>query len=264
MNVLLVGDSRFLQALQRSCNTLHMNAFHTDSQDRIYVAGLIIHERPSVVVIHTDTEDERPTAATTTNTFRANSLEPAYLAHLCNSLGIKVVLITESSVFPGSGPSRETDTTYPISVNGLSQSLGERAVLNIDPKNLVVRVGWLYGYEYPERGPMLAEQYVRGEKSVVYFPTDIVGSPTYHVDAAGSLAVALSSEEQGIRHLVPAWQGSWFEFLEEEYQGIRPTKTGKTKQPFPRNASLLPSRGWWTLPPGGLQRFRDDAETLWE
>jgi len=70
----------------------------------------------------------------------------AHLADLANKLNVPLLYISTDYVFNGSNsPYKETDEPTPINEYGKLKLLGEKAVLDANIKNIVLRIPVLYG-----------------------------------------------------------------------------------------------------------------------
>jgi dTDP-4-dehydrorhamnose reductase len=78
--------------------------------------------------------------------FRANRDGPAQLARLCEDAGIPLIHISTDYVFDGlkGAPYVEDDPTSPQGVYGVSKLAGERAVLDLCSRAIVLRTSWVY------------------------------------------------------------------------------------------------------------------------
>ena len=78
--------------------------------------------------------------------FRANRDGPAQLARLCEDAGIPLIHISTDYVFDGlkGAPYVEGDPTSPQGVYGASKLAGERAVLDLCSRAIVLRTSWVY------------------------------------------------------------------------------------------------------------------------
>jgi dTDP-4-dehydrorhamnose reductase len=88
-----------------------------------------------------DMAEDEPEAA-----MRANRDGPARLAQLCAAAGIPLIHVSTDYVFDGrkDAPYVETDATAPQGVYGVTKLAGERAVLELCPRSIVLRTSWVY------------------------------------------------------------------------------------------------------------------------
>lgn len=86
--------------------------------------------------------EENPTKAIYTN-----SVAPIYLSLLSNEYNFYLVHFSTDYVFAGDkySPYLESDLPLPLNNYGITKLIGETEVLKINPKNLVIRISWLYG-----------------------------------------------------------------------------------------------------------------------
>ena len=78
--------------------------------------------------------------------FRANRDGPAQLARLCEAAKIPLIHVSTDYVFDGlkGAPYVEGDATAPQGVYGASKLAGERAVLDLCSRAIVLRTSWIY------------------------------------------------------------------------------------------------------------------------
>lgn len=150
---------------------------------------------------------------------RANRDGPAAIARFCAERAIPFVHVSTDYVFDGTkgAPYVESDRPAPLNVYGASKLAGERAVLEANPRALVLRTAWLispFGRNFVRT--ILAERFRPEPLRVV---ADQRGSPT----AAGDLAeiifrlleriagTAWQRAYGGLFHAAGAGDASWFE-----------------------------------------------------
>lgn len=168
--------------------------------------------------------ERHPESATEVNAVGAGNVAAAATA-----MDVPLFHISTDYVFSGKGQAKDTDVPYPLSIYGYSKYLGELAVRSISPYAKVIRLGWLYGVEYPKSAPMLAACGQLDNQSFRIFD-DIKGTPSLIGDASGvvaSLVMRTSSGRcilgvpGGTCHVAPAAEAvSWFEFLKPLYPQI--------------------------------------------
>ena len=144
--------------------------------------------------------------------FHINVEGPRLLAEICREKSAKMVHISTDYVFDGKQdtPYMEEDPPIPLSVYAESKLAGEKEVLGISPRNLVVRLSWVFG---PDK-PSFIDQIIRRarENETVTAVADKFSSPTYTIDAANWLRLAW--EDNGILHLANSGACSWQEWAQ--------------------------------------------------
>lgn len=161
--------------------------------------------------------------------------------------GATLIHISTDYVFSGGeGPYLDTDIPRPINYYGVSKYFGEQAVRRYGRNYVIVRLGWLYGPEYPSSAPELARS---AATRPVAIWDDVSGTPTLMEVAAHRLAIAagigtVADYPDSIVHLGPIMEPvTWYEFLVKDNPNISRGKTpfGTTR---PRNGGLIPTKGW--------------------
>ena len=146
--------------------------------------------------------------------FLINARSPRLLAEICSVKSARMIHISTDYVFDGKqdAPYIEEDPPAPLSVYAESKLAGEEEVLGISPKNLVVRLSWVFG---PDR-PSFIDQIIQRarENETVTAVADKFSSPTYTIDAANWLRLAWENDAQGILHLANNGGCSWQEWAQ--------------------------------------------------
>jgi len=129
---------------------------------------------------------------------------------------IKLIHISTDYVFDGNSeiPYKETDATNPQNAYGISKLNGEKALLEIDPKNsIIIRTSWLYsafGNNFVKTMLKLGK-----EKESISVVADQIGSPTHARDLAMAILQIIpkiSSDGLQVYHYANKGQCSWFQF----------------------------------------------------
>jgi dTDP-4-dehydrorhamnose reductase len=143
-----------------------------------------------------------------------NAQAPRLLAEICSQKSAKLVHISTDYVFDGKHdtPYIEQDPPAPLSVYAESKLAGEEEVLAVSPKNLVVRLSWVFGPDKPSFIDHIIQR--ARENETVAAAADKFSSPTYTVDAANWLRLAWENEAQGILHLANSGECSWQEWAQ--------------------------------------------------
>lgn len=190
---------------------------------------------------------------------RVNTTAPAVLARASRQVGAKTVFLSSEYVFDGNdGPYDEGAGSSPLSAYGRSKAEGEMAVLDADPRALVVRTTVVYGPE--ERGKNFAYRVGRhlADGTALTVPNDQVSTPTYNQDLAASLMRAGLSSLCGVLHLAGPSLLARDQFALELAQACHldgsvvkgvPTSTLHQRAPRPLQAGLISRRtGDWEAP----------------
>ncbi len=117
-----------------------------DVRDRDAARALIRELTPDVVVnaaALTDVDgcEDRPEEAQA-----VNALAPAALAEACKAPGIRFVHVSTDYVFDGTEAATETTPPSPLGAYGRTKLDGERRVLEVNPKALVLRMSAVFGW----------------------------------------------------------------------------------------------------------------------
>ena len=146
--------------------------------------------------------------------FVVNAETPRLLAKIANEKSAKLVHFSTDYVFDGKkmGPYVEEDKAVPLSVYGESKLEGERRVLEVSSQNLVVRLSWVFG---PDK-PSFIDQIIQRarESGVVTAVADKFSAPTYTIDVASWLRLAVDKDANGILHLANNGGCSWQEWAQ--------------------------------------------------
>jgi len=146
--------------------------------------------------------------------FVVNAETPRLLAKIANEKSAKLVHFSTDYVFDGKkmGPYVEEDKAVPLSVYGESKLEGERRVLKVSSQNLVVRLSWVFG---PDK-PSFIDQIIQRarESGVVTAVADKFSAPTYTIDIASWLRLAVDKDANGILHLANNGGCSWQEWAQ--------------------------------------------------
>jgi dTDP-4-dehydrorhamnose reductase len=119
--------------------------------------------------------------------FLINAEAPGVLARICCDKRAKLIHFSTDYVFDGEkrAPYTEEDEAKPISVYGESKLAGEKSVLAIENRHLVVRVSWVFG---PDKPSFIDGIIKRGQENrEVDAIADKFSTPTYTLDIAAAL-----------------------------------------------------------------------------
>jgi dTDP-4-dehydrorhamnose reductase len=146
--------------------------------------------------------------------FVVNAEAPRSLAEIANEKSAKLVHFSTDYVFDGkkTDPYVEEDKAIPLSVYGESKLEGERRALDVSSQHLVVRLSWVFG---PDK-PSFIDQIIQRarENDVVTAVADKFSSPSYTIDVASWLRLAIEKDANGILHLANNGGCSWQEWAQ--------------------------------------------------
>ena len=185
--------------------------------------------------------------------FGTNTIGAANVAAACRRFGAPLVSFSSDLVFDGdrSHPYTEVDTPRPLNVYGASKAEGERRVLDIMPRALVVRTSAFFG-------PWDDSNFVVQTLTAVRrghpwrAADDVVISPTYVPDLVHAALDLLLDGESGIWHLSNEGAVSWYELARSAAQAcgedaslIEPAPAAALQWPAqrPRYSVLMSTRG---------------------
>lgn len=145
-----------------------------------------------------------------------NNMAVRNLGKIAKKHHLKLIHISTDYVFDGNSEISytETDATNPQNAYGISKLNGEKALLEINPKNsIIIRTSWLYS----EFGSNFVKIMLRlsKEKEQIKVVSDQIGSPTYAKDLALAILQIIpkiSSDDLQIYHYANKGTCSWFQF----------------------------------------------------
>jgi dTDP-4-dehydrorhamnose reductase len=132
------------------------------------------------------------------------------LAEVCAEKGARFIHISTDYVFDGRDPvpRKETDEAHPICAYGRSKLKGERAVLEVSPDFLVIRVSWLFGHDRPAFPDRILQQAMENDRVTAI--SDKVSCPTYSEDLAEWIEPLLDDPRyHGLLHLCNSGSSTW-------------------------------------------------------
>ncbi|MGV3616348.1 MAG: dTDP-4-dehydrorhamnose reductase [Fimbriimonas sp.] len=201
-----------------------------------------------------------------------NADAPAALAGTCREIGARLVHYSTDYVFDGTAktPYAETDAPCPLGVYGRTKREGEQAVLDADPRNLVLRLAWVYGIR--GRNFMLTVLRLAREGKPLRVVDDQIGSPSWSRSIADATAHAVRNLVEapdipgGLYHLASEGETTWCGFAREIVRHAMgeaaPEVTGIATSEYPTPAarpaySVLDGRQFRARFGAGLPDWRD-------
>jgi dTDP-4-dehydrorhamnose reductase len=146
--------------------------------------------------------------------FVVNAEGPRLLAEIANEKSAKLIHFSTDYVFDGkkTDPYVEEDKAVPLSVYGESKLEGERRVLEVSSQHLVVRLSWVFGRDKPSFIDQIIQR--ARESDVVTAVADKFSKPTYTIDVASWLRLAIDKSANGVLHLANRGGCSWQEWAQ--------------------------------------------------
>lgn len=154
---------------------------------------------------------------------------PAHLACAALHIGAAILHISTDYVFAGDkvGTYSENDSTDPKGVYGESKLAGEKAVIDANPKHIILRTAWVFG----EHGNNFVKTMIRlgRTRDSLGIVADQEGGPTYAGDIANALITIAKHYDQnktapwGIYHFSGLPHTSWHGFAQQIFAEVQRT-----------------------------------------
>lgn len=223
MKILLIGkNGQVGWELQRSLSTLGevvaVDFFDTDLCGDLTkpdgIAETIRTVIPDVVVnaaAHTAV-DRAETEKELAELLNAKSVE--VIAKETARIGALLIHYSTDYVFGGEGTHyrNEDEPTGPLNVYGATKLAGELAVINHNPRHIILRTSWVYA----TRGANFIKTMLNlaRNKDTLSIIGDQYGAPTGAELLADCTAIAIrqQSEQYGVFHLVASGETTWFDY----------------------------------------------------
>jgi len=163
-----------------------------------FITGL----RPDIVLHPAAWTDVDGCAREPEKAIIVNGFGTQHVALAAAAVGSAILYVSSNEVFDGTAkrPYREYDTTNPINPYGYSKWVGERAILNINPKHYIVRTSWLFAHG----GKNFIQSILAAAKDgkPLRVVANEVANPTYNDDLADAIADLIETGRFGLYHLV--------------------------------------------------------------
>lgn len=184
--------------------------------------------------------------------FQVNAAATGSLALAARDVGARYVYVSTDFVFDGArGPYREADVPRPVNQYGATKLAGERACLEADPDNQVVRSSVIYGWNDTRLNFATWLLVSLRDRKPVRVVTDWYGSPTFADSLSRAILRLLEIGDGGVFHLAAAECVSRYEFARRLAEGfgldaglIRPVSSSEleTKATRPAHSCLVNER----------------------
>ncbi|MDB5191394.1 MAG: dTDP-4-dehydrorhamnose reductase [Segetibacter sp.] len=182
------------------------------------------------------------------NCFLINSAAPAFMAAVCERLGIQFVTFSSDLVFDGkkNNPYIESDSVGPLNVYGQSKVRAEEAVLKTNPSALILRTSAFFGPWDSHNFVYFALKSLKNQQEL-HTTNDVIISPTYVPDLVNTSLDLLIDEACGIWNLSNDAQVSWAMLASQVAERIGSDKSKVRQLPLADMKWLAPRPAYSVL-----------------
>lgn len=133
----------------------------------------------------------------------------------CSNKTSRFLFISSTGVYGNykKEPYHEYDKVEPTTVHHKSKLLAEDMILS-NPKNIVVRTGWLYGDISKNDFVSKIINQVEASRNTIHSNSQQFGCPTYSYDLVKACIDLLEAEANGIFNIVAQGRASRFDYVE--------------------------------------------------
>jgi dTDP-4-dehydrorhamnose reductase len=232
MRILVAGatgklGSQLVETLSKGHTVLGFGSSELDIQNFNAVMTAISRESPQLVInaaAWTDVDGCAldPAKAVTINGFGAQNLAIA-----AYESGAGIMQISSNEIFDGKArqPYREYDPAQPANAYGYSKYVGERGIIETNPRHYIVRASWIFAHQ----GKNFVQAIINAARAnkPLRVVIDEVANPTYNNDLAAAIALLLEHGRYGTYHLPNEGTVSRYQFARYILD-----KTGFAKTPL--------------------------------
>lgn len=205
-----------------------------DITNKEKVFGFVKEEVPQVIIHAAAISSVGECEKEPEKAWRVNFEGVVNVASVSGEVGARLIYTSSLNVYGGTrGDYSEEDETKPVNVYGQTKLAAEKEVLKISPRNIVLRVGTLYGYNGTPVG-MTVEAVERLQKgNEVVGLTDAIRNFTWIDDFAPVILTLLRENAGGIYNACVFEEHSDYEFLVKlaEVFGFDPSLVKAKKSP---------------------------------
>ncbi|MCD8050740.1 MAG: dTDP-4-dehydrorhamnose reductase [Clostridiales bacterium] len=219
-------------ALMELLNLQSYELFPTDKDevdvtDRDEVRMYMQRNRPDVVINCAGITDPQECEDNPDEAYRVNALGARNIAAEAEPVNCKVIQFSTDDVFDlnKSFPYTEFDVAMPNNVYGKSKYAGERMIVSLSTRHVIVRSSWVYGIGKDFVNTVLEAADSGAELRV---PINQIACPTSAVELAKVIKQFIDQDIYGIYHAVCKGSCSRYEFAQEVLR-----LTGKTANLVP-------------------------------
>ncbi len=176
--------------------------------------------RPDVIINCSSISDTKFCEENMIEAFKVNALGARNLANAARKVNAKIVQLSTDDVFASNGDVRltEFDTPNPVSVYGKSKLAGENYVRELNPKHLIIRSSWVYGFGTSHFLSYIREKAAANESFTV--PEYLISTPTCADTLADFICTIIEKSEYGIFHASSEGSCTRLEFARKVLEGL--------------------------------------------
>jgi dTDP-4-dehydrorhamnose reductase len=218
MRILITGaegrlGSRLMTELQtRGHDVTGVDVAQLDIADFAAVRDAVRQLQPEIAINAAAWTDVDGCANDPQRAILINGFGAQNVAVAAYEVGALVLHVSSNEVFDGRSHRAyyEYDVTNPVNPYGYSKWVGERAVMSVNPRHLIVRTAWLFAHGGKNFLHSILNAAAAGKTLRVV--TDEVANPTYNDDLATAIAELIDVQRYGIYHLTNAGTCSRYTF----------------------------------------------------
>jgi dTDP-4-dehydrorhamnose reductase len=206
MRILVTGAAgrlggRLVETLAADHDVTGIDLAELDITDFSAARAFVTDLRPAFVLHPAAWTDVDGCARDPDKAVLVNGLGAGNMAVAAYEAGAAILYVSSNEVFDGrqSFPYSEYDATQPANPYGYSKRVGERAVMQANPRHMIVRTAWLFAHG--GRNFIHSILNAAREGRALRVVTDEVANPTYNDDLAEAIAALIQTGRYGTYHL---------------------------------------------------------------
>lgn len=217
MHILITGargklGSRLVEQLQDHHHITALGRDDLDITNFQFVQAAVQQAQPDLIINAAAWTDVDGCAKNPEHANLVNSIGAQNLSVAAYHIKATIVQLSSNEVFDGRAkhPYHEYDDTGAVNPYGYSKLLGERAVIQSNPRHYVIRFSWLFAHGGRNFIHAILDAARAGKTLRVVI--DEVANPTYDVDLVGAIKTLIISGRYGIYHLTNTGTTSRYHF----------------------------------------------------
>lgn len=217
MRIVITGGngklgSRLVEILSKSHEVFSYGSQDLDISNFRLTNSIIQQIKPDLVINSAAWTDVDGCANDTEKAILVNGYGAQNLAIATNNINSAILQVSSNEVFDGKGkrPYYEYDAVNPVNPYGYSKMVGEKSVIEVNPRHYIVRTSWLFAHGGRNFIHAILDAVKAGKNINVV--VDEIANPTYSDDLADAIAQLITTGRYGTYHLVNEGVVSRYEF----------------------------------------------------